>query len=324
MKIRASILLVSCCLIATNAFAQSSPEPWPTKPIRLIVPFAPGGSTDVSARAVANSVARSLGQPVVVFNRPGAQGVTGAVEVKASAPDGYTFGLLPSSVVCVAPFMRKNPPFDGLKDFAPVGLIGQSPIIMVAGAGLGPKKFEDFVAYAKNNRGKLSYSTSGIGGSPHLYSALLDKAYGLELQHVPYAGGAPAAQAAASGEVAMTMSDLTSALPLIASGKLLPLAIAGNQRWPNLPDVPTFEEAGLRVALVGWTGIMAPAGTPPRILEQFSAEMRKYTGSQEGREFLLRIGQLAAPTTPMDMGAAVRDGCPPWGAAARQAGIQPE
>jgi tripartite-type tricarboxylate transporter receptor subunit TctC len=220
--------------------------------------------------------------------------------------------------------MRKNPPFDALKDFVAVGLIGKAPLIMVASAGLGPRKFDDFIAYAKDRRGKLSYSTSGIGGSPHLYSALLDKAYGLELQHVPYAGGVPAAQAAASGEVAMTMSDLTSALPLLASGRLLPLAIAGNQRWPTLPDVPTFDEVGLRVALVGWTGIMAPAGTPSRIVEQFSAEMRKYTASDEGREFLLRIGQLAAPTTPQDMGAAVRDSCPPWGAAARQAGIQPE
>ncbi|MEO8296541.1 MAG: tripartite tricarboxylate transporter substrate binding protein [Burkholderiales bacterium] len=288
------------------------------------MPFQPGGATDVAARALGAVISRGIGQTVVIENRPGAQGVTGAVATKNSAPDGYTLGLLPSSVVCVAPYLRKNMPFETLKDFTPVGMIGLSPLALMVSSTLGPKTYDEFIRYAKANRGKLSYSSPGVGGSGHLYGALLDKAYDLDMQHVPFQGGVPAAQATAAGDVTMTMADLTSAQALLAAGKLLPLAIAGNQRWPTLPDMPTFSEVGLPVKLVGWTGILAPAGTPPAIVERLSAEMRKFTGAAEGREFLLRIGQTAAPTTPAEMATVLREGCPPWGVAARQAGIQPE
>lgn len=311
-------------LCAATAAVQAQSSPWPSRPIKLIVPFAPGGSTDASARAVGLVMSQELGQPVVVENRPGAQGVTGAAVVKNSPPDGYTIGLLPSSVICVAPFLRKTLPFDAAKDFTPVGMIALSPIALVITPQLGPRNIGEFIEYAKARQGKLSYSTSGVGGSPHLFGALFDNANKLDMVHVPFQGGAPAVQAVLAGDVTMSMSDLPSALSLISAGRLLPLAVAGAKRWPLLPEVPTFSEAGLPIQLVGWTGILAPAGTPAEIIQRLNAAMQKMVASDKGRDQLLAMGMLADPGSATDMASALRTGCPPWGAAAKLAGIQPE
>lgn len=319
---RAGVLAL---LVFAAGGVQAQPEgSWPTRPIKLIVPFAPGGVTDASARVVGKVLAQELGQPVVVENRPGAQGLTGATVAKNSAPDGYTLALLASSVICVAPFLRKTMPFDAANDFTSVGMIGTAPIALVVSPQLGPKTVQEFLAYAKARRGKLSYSTSGVGGSPHLYSALLDSANDLQMVHAPFQGGAPATQAVLAGDVTMSMADLGSAVSLISAGKLRPLAIAGAKRWPNLPEVPTFAEAGLPIHLVGWTGIMAPAGTPAPIVQRINGAMQKLIASSEGRDQLLGLGLLADPGSAADMAEALRTGCPPWGVAAKLAGIEPE
>jgi tripartite-type tricarboxylate transporter receptor subunit TctC len=297
---------------------------WPERPIHIVVPFAPGGVSDVAARMVANGLSQTLGQNVVVDNKPGAQGVVGSLQVKQAPADGYTLVLMSSSVACVNPYLRKNFPVNVLTDFAPVGMIGSVPLMMLVSPSLGVRTLPEFLAHAKANSGKINYSTPGIGGSAHLYSEVFNSQLGLGMLHVPYQGGAPAIQALHTGEANMTMADMSFVESQVNSSKLVALAVAGERRWPRLPQVPTFAEASHPMNLVGWVGLMAPAGTPSTVLERLNTELKKITTNQANSDTLLRLGALAGTGSTADMTRALRDGCPPWGEAVRKAGIQPE
>jgi len=313
----ASLLFV---VLGSPSFAEA----WPSRPVRIVVPFAAGGVSDVAARMVANDLGKALGQSVVVENKAGAQGVVGAMLAKQAPPDGYTLVLMSSSVACVNPYLRKNFPLSALDDFAPVGMIGSAPLMMLVPPTLGVRTLPEFLAQAKAKPGKVNYSTPGVGGSAHLYSEVFNGQHGLGMLHVPYQGGAPAIQALHTGEAGMTMADMSFVESQVNSGKLVALAVAGDRRWPRLPQVPTFTEAGHPISLVGWVGLMAPAGTPPAVLERLNTELKKVTATPANSETLLRMGVLAGTGSTADMTRALREGCPPWGEAVRKAGIQPE
>ena len=318
--LRHACLAVVCLTMLSGAQAQS----WPDKPIRLVVPFAPGGVTDIAARAVAQTLSQGLKQPVIVENKTGAQGMVGTQAVKAAAPDGYTLVVMSSSVVCVTPYLRKDVTIDALKDFEPIGIIGSAPLVMVVSPKTPAETVDQFVSYVKANPGKISYSSPGVGGSGNLYGAVMNATSRLDMQHVPFQGGAPAIQAVMSGEIAMTFSDVGSATGPIAGARVRPLAVAGEKRWPRFPSVPTFAEIGYPINLVGWVGLAAPANTPRAIVDRLSAELGRFAANESHRETLINAGAMMSMSNPEHMRAAIRDGCPRWGEAVKSAGIQPQ
>ncbi|MBR2816616.1 MAG: tripartite tricarboxylate transporter substrate binding protein [Reyranella sp.] len=315
-----ALLLLATTAVAPDAFAQA----WPNKPIRLVAPYPPGGQTDVVSRYFAEKLTAALGQQVIVDNKAGAQGMVGAEIVKNAPPDGYTFVYVNSSMMCINPYVYKKLPYDGLKDFAPVTQHGLAPLAMVTPPSLGLKSVKEFIAWANQNRGKVNYASFGTGSSSHIWGEMLNQAEKLDMTHVPYKGAGPAIQDTVAGHIPVTIQDLAASGPAISGGKLTPLAVTSTVRWPRLPDVPTFEELGYKMNLVGWNGIMAPAGTPKEIVERVSAELRKVVQTPEGKEKLLDMGLFATGTTPAEMTEIMKTGCPAWGDAVKRAGVEPE
>lgn len=307
-------------LLAAEAHAQA----WPNKPIKLVAPYPPGGQTDVVSRYFAEKLSGVLGQQVIVENKAGAQGMVGAEIVKNSPPDGYTFVYVNSSMMCINPYVYKKLPYDGFKDFVPVTQHGLAPLMMVVPPSLGPKSVKEFVAWAKERKGKVNFASFGTGSSSHIWGEMLNQAEKLDMTHVPYKGAGPAIQDTLAGHIPMTIQDLAAGGPSIMAGKLTPLAITSVQRWPRLPDVPTFKEAGYDIALSGWNAILAPAGTPPEIVERMSSEIRKLVQTPEGKERLLDMGLIATGTTSAELTEIMKTGCAAWGDAVKRAGIEPE
>ncbi|MEI7872469.1 MAG: tripartite tricarboxylate transporter substrate binding protein [Alphaproteobacteria bacterium] len=315
-----ALVLLSTGAFATGAFAQA----WPNKPIKLVAPYPPGGQTDVVSRYFAEKLSGVLGQQVIVDNKAGAQGMVGAEIVKNAAPDGYTFVYVNSSMMCINPYVYKKLPYDGFKDFVPVTQHGLAPLMMVVPPTLGPKSVKEFVVWAKERKGKVNFASFGTGSSSHIWGEMLNQAEKLDMTHVPYKGAGPAIQDTLAGHIPMTIQDLAAGGPSIMAGKLTPLAITSAQRWPRLPDVPTFKEAGYDIALAGWNAILAPAGTPPEIVERMSSEIRKLVQTPEGKERLLDMGLIATGTTPAELTEIMKTGCAAWGDAVKRAGVEPE
>ncbi len=313
-------LATALSLLSAEAFAQT----WLNKTIRLVAPYPPAGQTDVVSRYFADKLTGVLGQQVIVENKPGAQGMVGAEIVKNAAPDGYTFLYVNSSMMCINPYVYKKLPYDGFKDFVPVTQHGLAPLAMVVPPDLGPKSVKEFVAWANERKGKVSFASFGTGSSSHIWGEMLNQAEKLDMTHVPYKGAGPAIQDTLAGHVPMTIQDLAAGGPAIFSGKLRPLAVTSNVRWPRLPDVPTFEQAGYNINLTGWNAILAPAGTPKEIVERMSAEIRKLVQTSEGKEKLLDMGLFATGTTPAGLTEIMKTGCAAWGEAVKRAGVQPE
>ena len=307
-------------LRAGDAFAQA----WPNKPIKLVAPYPPAGQTDVVSRYFADRLSGVLGQQVIVENKPGANGMLGMDVVKNAVPDGYTFVYVNSSMMCINPYVYKKMSYDGFKDFVPVTQHGLAPLAMVTPPGLGLKSVKEFVSWARERKGKVNYASFGIGSSSHIWGEMLNQAEKLEMVHVPYKGAGPAIQDTLAGHIPVTIQDLAASGPSIGAGKLNALALTSTVRWPRFPDIPTFNELGYKIDLTGWNGVMAPAGTPPAIVERMSAEIRKLVQSPEGKEKLLDMGLFATGTTPAEMTEIMRTGCAAWGQAVKQAGIDPE
>ena len=313
-------LTVALWLLASDALAQA----WPSKPIKLVAPYPPAGQTDVVSRYFADKLSGILSQQVIVENKPGAQGMVGAEMVKNAAADGHTFLYVNSSMMCINPYVYKKLPYDGFKDFVPVTQHGLAPLAMVTPPSLGLKSVKELVAWARERKGKVNYASFGTGSSSHIWGEMLNQAEKLDMTHVPYKGAGPAIQDTLAGHIPMTIQDLAASGPAISGGKLTPLAVTSTVRWPRLPNVPTFEEAGYKINLVGWNGIMAPAGTPKEIVERMSAEIRKLVQTSEGKEKLLDMGLFATGTTPNEMTDIMKTGCAAWGDAVKRAGVEPE
>jgi tripartite-type tricarboxylate transporter receptor subunit TctC len=321
VKIKSIVALASALLLLAG---ESQAQAWPNKPIKLVAPYPPAGQTDVVSRYFADRLSGVLGQQIIVENKPGAQGMVGAEIVKNAAPDGYTFLYVNSSMMCINPYVYKKLPYDGFKDLAPVTQHGLAPLAMVVPPSLGPKSVKEFVGWARERKGKVSYASFGIGSSSHIWGEMLNQAEKLDMTHVPYKGAGPAIQDTLAGHIPVTIQDLAASGPSIAAGKLTALAVTSTVRWPRLPNVPTFDELGYKINLTGWNGIMAPAGIPKEIQERMSAEIRKLVQTGEGKEKLLDMGLFATGTTPAEMTEIMKTGCAAWGDAVKRAGVEPE
>ena len=280
-------LLVQCSLLgAATALAQA---PYPNRPIRLIVPFPPGGGAEATARVVAQRLSESLGQAIVIESRAGAGGNIGSEAVARAAPDGYTL-LFTTAGVTVAPHLQKLS-WDPLKDLAPVSLVVTYPLVIAAHPSTPATNLRELIAYAKANPGKLSYGSSGTGGPLHMGAELFKNQTGIDLLHVPYKGNAPATLAILSGEVNLTFDSQMGPAPNIRAGKLRGLAVTGTRRSAVLPDVPTVIETGVaNFSYEAWNGITAPAGTAPDILRRLNTEVVKAVARPDVRERLAAMG----------------------------------
>lgn len=304
-------------ILSSAVFAQA----WPSKPVRFIVPYPPGGQTDIITRYLGEKLQPVLGQPVLAENRAGAQGIVGIEATKNAPPDGYTFVYVNVSNIAVNPHLYPKLPYDGQKDLAAVTQLGLSALGMVVPASLNVKTLAEFIAYVKANPGKVSFASFGNGSTSHVYGEMLNGAAGLDMAHVAYKGAGPAVQDILAGHAQMGIHDLATVGPHVRAGKLLALAMTGPKRWPLFPDVATFAEQGYALDIAGWNGIMAPAGTPRPVIERMSAEINRIIQSPEGREQILKFGLLVTGTTPDEFAAVIQRDTPRWGEVIRKARI---
>lgn len=277
-------------------------QTYPNKSIRIVVPFGPGGPTDVAARVAAQVLQADFGQPVVIENRPGAGGATGSKSVAAAAPDGYTLLLATAATLGVIPALVANPGFDPVKSFAAVARVADSTTILVVSVNLPVNSIFELIAYDQANPGKLSYASAGVGNLTHLTAELLNARAGIKAIHVPYKSGAEMLTAVMSGQVQIAFSDVSVALPLIKDKKVKALAVTSGERHPQVPDVPTMAESGITdYVTTFWAGIVAPAGTPATTIMILNAALNRGLRSQQVQESLARTGaQAATPNSPQE------------------------
>jgi tripartite-type tricarboxylate transporter receptor subunit TctC len=310
-------LLLQC--IACAAAAQE----WPSRPMRLIVPFAPGGATDIPARLLAPKLQDAFGQPVVVENRPGAAGIIGIQAAAQSAPDGYTWLLATNGELVMNPSLYSKLPYDVFKDFIPVSIIIESPLLLVTSAQSSFTSLRDILAAAKAKPGSITYASAGAGSTSHVLTEMLAQQAGVQLVHVPYKGGAPASAAMASGEVNMGLLNLGSAINFVKGGKAKALAVTSAQRNPNFPDWPTTVEAGVPGFVESiWIGMAAPAGVARPAIDRMSAEIAKALRLPDVRERLQQLGNEALGTTPEEAAARIKREFPRYAAAIKAANIK--
>ncbi|MDP9604487.1 UNVERIFIED_ORG: tripartite-type tricarboxylate transporter receptor subunit TctC [Variovorax paradoxus] len=309
--LRRALLALALPLVAGTAFAQA----WPAKPITLIVPFPPGGPTDVASRIVAQKMSVALGQSIVIDNRSGASGTVGAAAASRAAADGYTFVTLATPTL-LASHLYASPGYDIFKNFTPVGSIYDLPIVLV----VNPKSLPDvtgvqgLIAKAKAEGGKLNYTSAGSGSFGHLTTEQLKTIGKFEMLHVPYRGSAPAVTDLIGGQVPAMFSDLVGVLPHIKSGKLRAIAVGSGQRVSLLPDVKTVAEQGFPgFDATSWGGLLAPAGTPKDIVDRMSAELKKALADKEVQEKLQSVGTFAAYRTPEQTGVRMKEDFERWG-----------
>jgi len=311
--------LLSLCL-PLSSFAQ--PSSFPSRPVSIVVTTAAGGSVDAIARAVAADLGKAFGQPVVVENRPGANGNIAAQHVKAAAPDGHTLLMLSSSTFTLNPFVLDRVPFNPEKDFVPVAMTAGLNMVLVAGQGIKAATLAELVAAMKARPGELNYGSSGNGSLPQVAAELLAIRTGTRATHVPYKGIAPALNDLLAGQIDF-MFDSGTAMSHIQAGKLRALAVIGPNRLPIFPDVPTFKEAGvdgMEVA-AGWHGIFAPAGTDPAIVDRLNAEINKSLQSAAMRERMNGMGFESVALPAAELGRALHQDLQRLGPIVKQAGI---
>jgi tripartite-type tricarboxylate transporter receptor subunit TctC len=316
-------LAAASATLVLPAVARAQGE-WPSRSLRIVVPFAPGGSSDVSARLVATHLGARLGRPVVVENRAGAATVIGTQEVARSAPDGYTLLLTPPPFV-ITQFAYPNLPYDPVRDFRPVALLVLAPNALMVRAELPARTFAEFVALAKARPGALNYASPGNGSLPHVAFELLKLRAGIDVTHVPYRGGGPAIADLAAGRVDAMIASPLEAAGQVQGGRMRPLMVAGTPRISAWPDVPTADEAGLAgFSTPGWFGLSAPAAVPDAIVARLNAEVRAVLALPELQGRLADLGAAAAPGSPEDFGRLIEAQRAQWADAVRAAGVRVE
>jgi len=315
---RALILALPLLLATVTATAQ----PYPSKPVRLVVPFAAGGSTDIIARTVGQKLNEMWGQPVVVDNRPGGSTVIGTDAVAKAPPDGHTLLITPAPFTIVPSLIAKLP-YDPARDFEPITLINTTPLVVVVHPGVPAKSVKELVALAKRKPGALNYGSSGSGGSNHLAGELFNAMAGVKMVHIPYKGNAPALADLVGGHVDVVFNGLTSAMPLIKSGRLRALAVTSLQRSGALPDMPTLNELGLKgFQAVAWNGLTAPARTPRDIVGKLNADVLKVVRSPELAERLKAEGSDPVGNSPEQYSTFLREEIAKWRKVIQFAGIK--
>ncbi len=295
-------LHLACALLVTAIGWTPGPliaQGYPSRPVKLVVPFPPGGSLDFTGRLIAQRLTEMWGQSVVVENKPGAGGNIGADLVAKSAPDGYTILMGALSTHAVNPSLYKTMPYDAVRDFAPITLIATTPNVLVVNANSPVNNVKEFIAYTKANPGKLSFGSGSIGSGGHLAGELYKVETGTDAVHVPFKGGAPATQALLAGDTQFMFDNLANAMAQVKAGKLKALAVTTAQRSPLAPDLPTMAEAGLTgFDISTWYGLFAPAGTPPSVIAKWNADVTKILTTPDVRAKLMADGAEPAPDTP--------------------------
>lgn len=324
MPFRRALLAASAAYFALvgAAFAQDA---WPSRPIKLVVPFAAGGTSDVLARTLAEKLQASLKQTVIVDNKAGAGGVIGADSVAKAPGDGYTILLGTIASHAINPALQPKMPYDALKDFAPVDLLGSISNVLLVGAREPYKTVKDLTAAAKARPGSVAFASAGQGSSQHMSGELFKLLAGAELTHIPYKGSAPAIQDVIGGQVPMSFETVTVALPHIQSGKVRALAVTSARRSPALPDTPTLQEAGVAgFDVASWQAIYAPAGTPPAIVQRLNAEIEKIVAMPDVKAKLETLGLQHTPNTPAEFAAFNTAEVARWTKVVKAGNVKPE
>ncbi len=297
---------MAIALAAAAPTPQAQTTPFPAKPVRLVVPFPPGGPLDVTGRAIAQKLSEAWGQSVVVDNRPGAGGNIGADLVAKSPPDGYTVVMGALSTHAVNPSLYPSMPYDAVKDFAPITLVAITPNVLVVNPALPVRSVQELVAYAKAHPNKLSFGSGSNGSAGHLAGELFKVETGTDVVHVPYKGAAPAMQALLAGDTQFMFDNLASAMPQVKAGKLRALAVTTAKRTSLAPELPTMAEAGVPgFDIATWFGLLATAGTPKDVVAKWNTDVVRILNSPEMRERLSAQGAEAAPTTPTEFAAFI-------------------
>ena len=313
------VLGLIVALSATCASAQA----YPSKPIRLVVPYPPGGTTDILARDVGQRLTETLGQSVVIDNRPGAAGNIGTEMVAKAAPDGYTLLMGTVNTHAINAGLYAKLPYDHIKDFAPVILVARVSNVLEVNPSVPVYTVADLIKLAKEKPGQLNFASSGSGTSIHMSGELFKTMAGVDMVHVPYKGSAPAISDLAGGQVQLMFDNLPSSLAMIKAGKLRAIAVTSAQRAPALPDIPTIAESGLPgFEATSWFGVVAPAGTPPAIISRLNSEIDKWLQSPEGKEKLLTQGAVPAGGTPEQFAAHIRTETDKWAKVVKASGAK--
>jgi tripartite-type tricarboxylate transporter receptor subunit TctC len=319
---RFALALLAACgaFLALPAAAQ-----YPSRPIKWIVPYTGGGITDSATRMIAQKLEGVLGQAIVIENKPGANSIVGADAAAKSAPDGYTFVTVIGGHAANATLYAGRLPFDPVKSFTPVSLVGIAPLLMIANLDFPPKDMRELIAYAKANPGKISFGSSGVGAAAHLTTELLKQAASIDLVHIPYKGTAPAMNALLAGDIQILTDTPSSLMPFVRAGKARALGLFAAKRSPGAPEVPTVTEAG-GPAIEGstWVLFLAPAGTPREIVNRVSIETAKIVAAPEMRARFEQLGIEPIGSTPAEAGRFLDDEIAKWAKVINIAGVKPE
>lgn len=312
------------CLVAALLPTLGAAQTFPARPVRTIVPFAPGGGADIVARAILPRLGESLGQPFVIDNRPGGGTLIGAELAARAAPDGYTLFIGITGTMAINPSIYRKLPYDPVRDFAPITMLANGPNVLVVHPSLPARSVKELIALARSRPGQLAYGSSGIGGAPHLAGELFKSMARVDMIHVPYKGAAPATTDLLAGHIQIMFAGMGAALPHIQAGKLRALAVASETRSPALPDAPTIGEFLKGFAAATWFGLFAPAGTPKEVITLLHREIGRATAREDVRKQLLSLGYEPATSTPDQLGQYVKDEIAKWAGVIKAAGIPQE
>jgi len=317
---RAACWLAVACLACSSAWAQS----WPTKgTIKIVIPYPPGGASDVTARVLANKLTESLKQSVVVENKPGANGIVALESVAKSAPDGYTLLMANLGPNAINPGLYAKLPYDPIKDFTPITLTSVVPLVVLVTNSLPVKTMPELIAYAKANPGKLSYASAGNGAANHLAGEMIKAMAGVQMTHVPYKGDTPGMPDVISGTVSMMFPTIIAGMPNIRSGSMRPIAVTGLRRSSSLPDLPTVNEAGIAgFDAVSWGGVMGPGGLPADIVQRLNTEIVRILKQPDVAEKLSSLGADIVGSTPEEFDRYLKAEIAKWGKVARDNNIR--
>jgi tripartite-type tricarboxylate transporter receptor subunit TctC len=317
----ARALFCSLLVASTAALAQ---DRWPAKSVRFVVPFPPGGATDLASRAVGDKLSKALGQQFVIENRSGASGAIGATEVARAAPDGYTF-LFGADPVETLHLVMKGVQFDLQRDFDPVTQVTTQPLAIAVHSSVPAQTIQEFIALAKANPGKYSFAHSGIGSGQHLSGELFKTLAGIDMQHVPYKGGAPAVQDLVAGQIPAAVLGSTPLIPHHKAGRVRILAFTSKDRFPTMPEIRTLHESGFPGFDTGqWLGLLAPRGTRPEVVNRLYEETKKVLAQEDVKERLLQAALLPVGSTPKEFRELIREDIERWTKLAQKAGIEPK
>jgi tripartite-type tricarboxylate transporter receptor subunit TctC len=326
MNVRNLVCTIAAVALAYTALQSVQAQEYPTKSVRLLVPFAPGGGNDTLARIFGQKLSEAWGQQVIVDNRPGAGTTIATAMAARAAPDGYTLLLSSIASHAVSPNLYREPGYDPIKDFSPIAMLGIAPVVMGINVSVPARSVSEFIVLAKSKPGALKYASGGVGSVMHTSAMVFSQVAGVDMLHVPYKGAGPGYVALLGGEVDLAIDTTAALLPLVRSGKVRGLAVARRTRLPDVPDLPTFAEAGLPgYEANGWYSIHAPAGTPPSITTKLNREIVRISNLPEIQERLRQLGtESVANNTPEQLTAFVRSELAKYTKVIKAAGIKPE